>query len=112
MNKKYLLQFGLAFVLIYAGVASFIHPLDWIGFVPSWIGKFGVSRELALHLHAAGEIALGAWLLSNWKIRWAGWLAAADMVVIILANGLGAGIFLITFRDVGLLFMALYLAVA
>src|SRR5689334_3824409 len=112
MNKKYLLQFGLAFVLLYAGISAFLQPFDWIGYVPMWVTKFGTSRELALHLHSIAEIILGLWLLSNIKIRWAAWITALDIAAIILVNGFNPELFLITFRDVALVFMALYLALA
>jgi len=111
-NKKYLLNIGLAFTLLYAGISAFINPFDWVGFVPMWVTKFGTSRELALHIHSVAEILLGVWLLSNFKVKWAGLVVALDMATILLANGFSKGILLITFRDIGLLFMAVYLAVA
>lgn len=111
-NKKFLLQLGLAFTLIYAGISSFLYPYDWIGYVPAWINLFKVTPLLALHGHAVAEIILGLWLLSNWKLRWASWLTALDIAVILLVNGFGRSIFPITFRDVGLLCMAIYLALA
>ncbi len=110
LQKQYLLQFGLALVFIYAGVSSFIHPFDWIGFVPSWVTTLGVSRIFALHLHAGFEILLAALFLANFKIRWVAWLAVVDLAVIILINGFGYSVFEVTFRDMGLFFTALYLA--
>jgi len=112
IDKKYLLNIGLAFTLLYAGIMAFVNPLDWVGFVPSWVTNFGLSRELALHTHSVVEILLGVWLLSNWKVKWAGWASALDIAIILLATGFSSGILLITFRDVGLLFMAAFLAVA
>ena len=112
MNKKYLLNFGLAFVFLFAGISSFLRPYDWVGFVPMWVVKFGVSQMAALHIHAVVEILLGLLLLGNIKTKWVGLIAALDLAAIIVVNGFGAGILLITFRDVGLVFMALYLAAA
>ncbi|HEX5429475.1 MAG TPA: DoxX family membrane protein [Patescibacteria group bacterium] len=109
MKTKYLLQVGLAFTLLFAGIDSFVHINDWVGFVPAWVENFGVSRELALHLHGGGEIILGLLLLSNWKTRVFAALTALDFLAIIFLNGFGRGIFLETFRDVGLFFTALYL---
>ncbi len=110
MKKKYLINLGLAITLLYAGIMAFLHPFDWIGFVPDWVTRFGTSRELALHLHSVAEIILGLWLLSNKKVKWVGLLTALDIAVIMLVSG--TGLLLITFRDFGLLFMAIYLAVA
>jgi uncharacterized membrane protein YphA (DoxX/SURF4 family) len=110
MKKKYLLQLGLAFTLLYAGMDSLIHTFDWVGFVPGWIENFGIKPELALHAHSIVEIALGLLLLTTWKTKWVAAIAALDMAIILVANGFGRGIFLITFRDVGLLCTAIYLA--
>jgi uncharacterized membrane protein YphA (DoxX/SURF4 family) len=112
MNRaKFLIQFGLAFTLLYAGIDSFWHTNDWLGFVPQWVENFGTPIRLALHMHAVVEIILGLWLLSGWRLRWAGLLAALDMLVIIGIGGLSREMFLITFRDVGLVFMGIFLAV-
>lgn len=110
MKKIYLLQIGLAFVLLYAGIDSFRYPDDWIGFVPKAVNNYGLTRQSFLQIHAAAEILLGVWLLSNWKIRLVSFLVALDLAAIIIVNGLGRSVFLITFRDVGLLFAALYLS--
>ena len=109
MTKKYILQLGLAFVLLYAGISAWVQPQDWIGFVPTWVTDFGTSRLLALHLHSVAEIILGVWLLSNFQIRLAAWLTAADLAVIILVNGFDSAVFTTTFRDIGLLAAAVYL---
>lgn len=112
MNKKYILQIGLAFVLLYAGIAALLKPDDWIGFVPHWVTNFGTSRILALHLHSVAEVVLGVWLLINFKIKWAALLTALDIAAILVFAGLDSSVFIVTFRDVGLLLMAIYLFVA
>lgn len=111
MDKKILLRVGLAFTLLFAGIDSFLNTKDWLWFVPTWVEKFGITTELALHAHAAVEIILGLLLLSGWKLRWAAAIVAMDMLVIIFANGWSRALFLTTFRDVGLFFTAVYLAV-
>lgn len=110
MKKLYLLQLGLAFVLVYAAIDAFAHPADWIGFVPKWVTEYGITRQMALQAHSILEIILGVWLLSSWKVRVAAVLTALDMLLIIFADGFSRAIFLITFRDVGLFFAAVYLA--
>ena len=111
-NKKYLLNIGLTFTLLFAGISILMRPLDWIGFVPQWVENFGVSRDFVLQGHALMEIILGLWLLTNKKVKWVAILAALDMASILIFNGFSHNMLLITFRDVGLLFMAIYLAVA
>lgn len=110
MKKEYILKLGLAFTLIYAGIDSLLHPLDWIGFVPTWVNSLGVTRELALSGHSFIEIILAVLLLVGWKKRIVASLIALDILVIILINGFGRSVFPVTFRDVGLLAIAAYLA--
>lgn len=109
MKAKYLLQIGLAFVLIYAGVDAFLHPFDWIGYVPHWVQFFHLSRAQFLHLHSAAEIILGILLLANYKLRIAAFLVFLDLLAIVIFGGFSRAVFLTTFRDIGLLFMAVAL---
>jgi uncharacterized membrane protein YphA (DoxX/SURF4 family) len=109
MKLKYLLQLGLALTFLYAGINSLMHPSDWIGFVPAWLGNFGIASSTFLFTHSIFEIVLSVWLLSNKKIRIAGLILALDLLAIILVNGFSQSVFPITFRDIGLFFTALYL---
>ena len=109
-NRKYLLQLGLGLTILYAGVDAFLHPADWLGFMPSWITIFKLTPALALQIHSIFEIALGLGLLVNYKTRYVAMLSALDIALIVFVNGFSRGALLITFRDIGLFFMALYLA--
>ncbi len=111
MNKKYLLQLGLAFVLVYSGVDALIHPNDWLKFIPTWVAYFGLSKLLALHIYSAFQIILGLALLFKYKIRAMALIAAINFVAVIAATGFGREVFTETFRNIGLFFMALYLGV-
>ena len=111
LNKKYLLNLGLAFVLIYAGVDQILHPLDWVGFIPSW-SLFGQPAATVLLGHSILALALALAFLLNYKIRWVAAVGALFFLSITVANGFGRGVFLITFRDVSLVTTALYLAIA
>ncbi|OGZ57483.1 MAG: hypothetical protein A3F94_00615 [Candidatus Spechtbacteria bacterium RIFCSPLOWO2_12_FULL_38_22] len=104
-SSKKLLQLGLAFVFIYAGVSMLVHPQDWIGFVPPWL-EFGfITRELFLYANGLLEILLAsAFLLGRWQ-KQIGWFAFLHLLLIVFVNGESG--FLITFRDVGLSFSAL-----
>lgn len=108
MNKKteYLLRAGLIFVFLYASISSFIHPDDWVGFIPGWMRQM-VSPKLLLYTHALGEIILALWLLSGKKLFWASILSAISLASITLAN---LGSMDLVFRDVGLTLAALALA--
>lgn len=112
MNKTYILKIGLAFTLIYAGIDTLFHPYDWIGFVPTWTVVFGTSQTLALQAHSIFEALIGVLILTNWKSKWISIIVALDMTAILLVNGFGRNIFLVTFRDVGLLTIAIFLALS
>ncbi|MDP3947322.1 MAG: hypothetical protein Q8Q41_01370 [bacterium] len=98
-------RLGLGFVLIYAGVASILVPENWIGFVPQWI-EIAASREAFLMVHGALELVAGVALLFKGGAFWGALFGAANMAGIIAVTGVD----LVTFRDVGLLALALMLA--
>lgn len=104
LTHDLLLRIGLALVFIFAGVSAFLSPTDWIGYIPEIIEDYGMTRELALQLHAAGDIFLGAWILSGIAGSWAGFFAGTWLIVITVVSG--PSLLLITFRDVGLAFAA------
>ncbi len=104
---SWLLQWGLAFVLFYAAVGSFLDPFSWVGFFPQWMRSL-VSEDLLLMFFSVYELALGVWLLWGKWARYAALLAAATFVGIVVAN---LGAFDIVFRDVTMVFAALALAV-
>lgn len=103
-----LLRIGLAFVFLYAGIASLQQPLEWEGYIPHFVAStFGVTT--ALHLIAILEIALGMWLLTGKYTKYAAAVSALMLAGIIFVN---LNQLLVTFRDVGLLFAALALYVS
>ncbi|HVX24394.1 MAG TPA: DoxX family membrane protein [Candidatus Saccharimonadales bacterium] len=101
-----LLRFGLAFVFAYAAIGSLMHPSVWIGYLPSFLLHMQHAGSL-LKLFAIYEIILALWLLSGWWVRYAALLTTASLLGIVLAQPADL---MITFRDVGLMFMALALA--
>lgn len=103
-----LLRIGLAVVFLYAAVGSLMHPLQWIGYLPSFLASMSDAATL-LKLFAVYEVGLALWLLSGKWVRYAGLLAAASLAGIILAQPSDLAI---TFRDIGLVCMALALAAA
>lgn len=105
--RKYELEIGrlgLGFVLIYAGAQSLLAPEDWIGFVPTRV-EVVMSREAFLAAHAVLELAAGAAVLFNIGVFWGAAFGAANMIGILAVTGVD----LVTFRDVGLLALALML---
>jgi len=96
-----ILRVGLAFVFLYAGIAAFISPDNWVGYVPSFIEIF-LSREVFLQVHSVIDIALGLWLLSNRKIFYASIVSSVFLF--------GMRDIDILFRDIAILLMAAALA--
>lgn len=101
-----LLRVGLAVVFIYAAVGSLMHPALWVGYLPSFIEKMSDAMNL-LKLFAVFEVALALWILSGKFVKYAALVATVMFVGIVLAQ---PGNLIITFRDIGLAFMALALA--
>jgi uncharacterized membrane protein YphA (DoxX/SURF4 family) len=104
-TSKFILRLGLCFVFMYAGFGSLFSPADWLWYIPAWIQLLVPATPLLL-AHGFFQLFLGIWLLSGKKIVFAGLLAAAEMLTIVLIN---LGAFSVVFRDVGLLFSALAL---
>lgn len=106
-NKSQLVaRLGLAAIFIYAGVSIFLKPDDWVGFIPTWVTELSPLTSLQMmQLHAVFELALAALLLANWKTRFVGLVAALDLLSILLLYGVDP----VTFRDIGLVALALTL---
>lgn len=100
-----LLRLGLGLVFLYAGLHALIDPLSWIGFVPQWVGRI-MPPATFLTIHSIFELALGAALLIFERALPAtSLLAALDLAAILLLYGVDDA----TFRDFGLVMMALAL---
>jgi len=102
-----LLRIGLAVVFLYAAAGSLMHPEQWVGYLPSFLAEMHNATSL-LKAIAVSEILLALWLLSGKFTRYAGLLAAAMLAGIVVSQ---PSALIITFRDIGLVFMALALAV-
>lgn len=100
-----LLRIGLATVFLYASVSSFMHPNDWIGYLPNF-ARQAVDPKILLKGFSVYEIILALWLLSGRYITYAAGLAAMTLAGIVVFN---FSLFAITFRDVALIFSALAL---
>ena len=97
-----LLRVGLALVFAYAAIDAFREPNAWIGFVPSFSDKF-VSAKVALDALSIAQLVLVVALIMKVYVKWAALAAIGFLVGLMVFN---PGTFLITFRDVGLAFMA------
>lgn len=100
-----ILSLGLAFVFLYAGVSSLMNPQLWISYLPQFMGNF-IALDVAIKFIAVYEIVLGLLLVSGKFRKIAATLSALTLAGIIVSS---LDQFVITFRDVGLLLMAVAL---
>ncbi|MCH7828600.1 hypothetical protein IH982_01870 [Patescibacteria group bacterium] len=107
VSAALLLRVGLGFVLLYAALGSFIEPLNWIGFFPTFLFRIGIPEGLVLGGFSLYEAALGLWLLWGKKVVYSALLSALTFLGIVVLN---LGAMDIVFRDAGLFFAALALA--
>ncbi|MEX1014281.1 MAG: hypothetical protein WDZ80_03925 [Candidatus Paceibacterota bacterium] len=109
MNKKYLkpiiiLRVGLGAVFVYAGISSLAIPTLWSGFIPSWLLEF-FDESILIIVHGIIQTAIGALLLLGYWLKEISLAAFFDILLIIIFFGIDP----VTFRDFGLLMMALAL---
>jgi len=98
------LRLGLAAVFIYSSYGLFFNPQDWIGYMPVWFQNLlPVAPESYLKFQALAELACAFSFLTGFLLRWAALVAAAEMLGILLFNGIDA----VTFRDMAILGAAL-----
>jgi hypothetical protein len=102
---SWLLRIGLAFVFLYAATASLQHPLVWAIYLPAFLTK-AIAATTLIKIVAIYELALVVWLLSGKYVRYCALLCALTLAGIVLTN---PSQLITTFRDVGLVFMALAL---
>lgn len=104
-----LARLGLAAVFLYAGISALLRPTDWIGYIPAQLVALSPIPDTTLLLmHSIFEILLGALLLIGWQVRILGVLAALNLLFILVFVGIDP----VTFRDLGLIALALILATA
>ncbi|HEX5448102.1 MAG TPA: hypothetical protein VFW90_02790 [Candidatus Saccharimonadales bacterium] len=103
--SRWLLQLGLAAVFLYAAINSIMHPANWTAYLPTFLGT-AIPPDTLVKIFAVYELVLTVWVLSGKYLKLAGLLYALTFAAILLIN---PHQFIVTFRDVGLLFMALAL---
>ena len=104
-NARWLLQVGLAAVFIYAGISSLMSPAEWAGYLPGFLTSHYSGLTL-VKAFAFYELVLAGWLLSGRYLKPVALLCALTLGSILVVN---PHQLIITFRDIGLVFMALSL---
>ncbi|MBI2453054.1 MAG: hypothetical protein HYV55_02390 [Parcubacteria group bacterium] len=104
------LRLGLAFTLLYAAWSAFQNPLNWIGFLPSGLISLvpsQVKTQDVLMAFSVFQVGLALLLLLG------KYLVPTSLVVSVLLLSIiwfNLGAMDILFRDIGLFFAALALA--
>lgn len=101
-----LLRSGLAIVFLYAAASSLRTPLDWVGYLPHFLTNH-IHAVTLVKIFAIYELILALWLLSGHYIKYAAILCTLTLFGIVATN---PHQLIVTFRDIGLAFMALALA--
>lgn len=100
-----LLRAGLAIIFLYAGISSLKNPDSWIIYLPSFV-RTSASAMSLLHVFSVYELLLAIWLIVGRYVKYAALLCALTFAGIVVVN---FNAFIITFRDIALIFMALAL---
>src|SRR3989344_8664042 len=104
----FLLRLGLAFSFIYAAVAAWFRPEDWVGWFPPFIQALAPQNVLLMGWGIV-QIILGLWILSGKKIFIPTLLGALSMAGIAYFN---LGSLDIVFRDITIGLVLLSLAIS
>ncbi len=102
---RLLLQIGLVAVFLYAGISQLQKPNDWTTYFPNFLSS-SISLLTLVKIVAIYELLLAVWLLSGKYLKLAGLLCTLTFSGIVVFN---LHQLIITFRDIGLLFMSLAL---
>jgi uncharacterized membrane protein YphA (DoxX/SURF4 family) len=95
---RWFIRFGLAFVYGYAAVEIYLHPANFMKYIPPTVQSM-VPTDLFLLVFGIFEILLVLWLLSGKKTEYAGFISFLLMVGIIIPN---TEYFNVLFRNVSI----------
>src|SRR5579863_6645187 len=82
---SWLLRIGLAVVFLYASISSLQHPLEWVGFLPTFMTKT-IAATTLIKLFAVYELALSGWLISGKLLKYSALLCALTLAGIVITN--------------------------
>ena len=104
-----ILRIGLGITFVMAGVLILKDEDKWTHMLPGWLSKHLPSAESFMVVTAIGDLILGAWLLSGYFTGIVASLAALHLAGVLIVSGKGE--FHEVYRDIGLLFGCIALAV-
>lgn len=104
---SFFLRLGISIPFLYAAISAWLQPESWVGFLPNWITSL-IPATLLLTGFSLYQLGLSLWLLWGKHLRYSAILAAVTLLGIIIAN---LTVLDIVFRDVGLFWAAVALAI-
>ena len=100
-------RWGLGIVFFLFGILQFTSPESFYGYIPAFANNFGMSSATLILLNGILDFAIGVLLLLGIFTRIVAIVAAVHLLVIILGLGWND----ITVRDIGLMIVAVAIAV-
>ena len=104
-----ILRIGLGITFALTGVLILKDDDKWTHMLPGWFSKYLPSAKSFMIATAIGDLILGAWLLSGYFTGIAASLAALHLLGVLIVSGRDE--FHEVYRDIGLLFASVALAV-
>lgn len=104
-----ILRIGLGITFALTGVLILKDDDKWTHMLPGWFSKYLPSAKSFMIATAIGDLILGAWLLSGYFTGIAASLAALHLLGVLIVSGRDE--FHEVYRDIGLLFTSIALAV-
>lgn len=103
-HSQLVLRLGLTFVFGWFGIDKFLHVSTWYGWIPAWLSF--VPQNMFLYVLGVLELVAAILLLGGRFVRFASLGCAALLIGVVASFGINE----ITVRDIGLIAMALALA--
>ncbi|MFZ2523089.1 MAG: DoxX family membrane protein [Minisyncoccia bacterium] len=104
-----ILRIGLGITFVLTGVLILKDDDKWTRMLPGWFSKYLPSAKFFMIATAIGDLILGAWLLSGYFTGIAAFLAVLHLLGVLIVSGKDE--FHEVYRDIGLLFASIALAV-
>ncbi len=107
--SMFVLRIGLGITFALSGILILKDKDRWTHMLPKWFSRNLPSAQLFMTTTAWGDLALGAWLITGYFTGIAALLAALHLVGVLIVAGRNE--FHEVYRDIGLLFACVALAV-
>lgn len=94
-----ILRVGIAVTFLWIGLLIFKDPVSWTGYIGDWAQDLMVLDAVtAMTLTGVFDMAIGLWLLLDYKVWIPASLATLHLASVIVVSGINS----ITVRDIGL----------